>query len=82
MPGSPPLVRDAAQFASRQVMLNVPTSTNSLFGNAVDVSLELIFNTPTDQLLDWDLDGDPGIGYPTWLLPDVVSSRSASIPEA
>src|SRR5262249_23015561 len=39
------------------------------FGNAVDLALRII-GSPRDSLLDWDLDGDRGIGWPTWLWPN------------
>jgi hypothetical protein len=79
--GAPPLVRDRAQFTARQGALNAPDSIGSLFGNAVDVSLELILNARPEEFLDWDLDGDPGIGFPTWQLPTAASPRSAGVPE-
>lgn len=80
-PISRPLIRDAIQFAIRRGMLNVPEIVGNFFGNAVDVSLELIVKTSPSDFLDWDLDGDPGIGFPTWQLPTPTSPRSASIPE-
>ena len=39
------------------------------FGNAVDVALGLI-RAPQDEFLDWDLDGDRGLGWPTWVWLD------------
>jgi len=80
-PGKPPLVRDAAQFVVRQGMLKFPGTIGSFFGNAVDVSLDLILNAKPAEFLDWDLDGDPGIGFPTWQEPSSTSPRTASIPE-
>jgi hypothetical protein len=79
--GGAPLVHDAVQFAARRGLLNVPGAVGNFFGNAVDVSMELILNTKPAEFLDWDLDGDPGIGFPTWQLPTATSPRSASIPE-
>jgi len=81
LPNSPPLVRDPVQFAQRQGALAAPSSIAALFGNAVDVSLDLIQKTKPEELLDWDLDGDAGIGFPTWVLPTAGSSRSAAVPE-
>jgi len=69
------------QFAQRQGALAAPSSIAALFGNAVDVSLDLIQKTKPEELLDWDLDGDAGIGFPTWVLPTAGSSRSAAVPE-
>ncbi|WP_089105381.1 hypothetical protein [Streptomyces hyaluromycini] len=37
------------------------------FGNAVDVALTLLHRAPDQPLLDWDLDGDRGVGWPTWV---------------
>jgi hypothetical protein len=76
-----PLVIDQSEFAGRQSRLGDSLATEGAFGNAVDVAL-LILKTPPDQLLDWDLDGDPGIGYPTWLLPSPTSPRSAAVSES
>jgi hypothetical protein len=81
-PGNPPLVRDPAEFATRRGELTFPGAIGgSFFGNAVDVSLDLIRNARPDDFLDWDLDGDPGIGFPTWQEPSPTSPRSASTPE-
>lgn len=81
LPGRPPLVRDAAEFNARKGMLSIRRPFNTLFGNAVAVSLELINNTQPDELLDWDLYGDPGIGFPTWRLINAADPRSAAAPE-
>jgi len=43
-----------------------------MFGNAVDVALTLFRRTPAQKLLSWDLDGDRGVGWPTWLLKDGI----------
>lgn len=77
----PPLLRDGVEFAVRRANLNVAASTSNFFGNAVDVSMEVILGTMPEELLNWDLDGDAGIGYPTWVLPDATLPRSASVPE-
>jgi hypothetical protein len=80
--GSPPLVSDAVRFKTLQGLLNVPLiNATVFFGNAVDVSMELILKTKPADFLDWDLDGDPGIAFPTWRLPTPTSPRSSSIPE-
>ncbi len=75
--GRPPLTRDPIEFSSRQGGLNSPFNQNRFFGNAVDVSIDLINSSPK-ELLNWDLDGDPGIGTPTWVLPTASSPRSSS----
>jgi hypothetical protein len=67
LPGQPPLVRDPAAFQDRQARLGTSENIGQPFGNAVDVSLELILNTQTTELLNWDLDADRGLGFPTWL---------------
>jgi hypothetical protein len=41
-------------------------SPQGAFGNAVDVALALI-NQPQAELPHWDLDGDRGLGWPTWV---------------
>ncbi|GLV53253.1 hypothetical protein KDH_01080 [Dictyobacter sp. S3.2.2.5] len=83
LPGaSSPLVRDMDEWQARQGRIDTPDATNTFFGNAVDVSMELILKTQSSELLDWDLDGDPGIGFPTWLLPESGDPRSSAIPEA
>jgi hypothetical protein len=79
-----PVVRDAQVFQAIRGNLNVPQATNKFFGffgNAVDVSLDLILNASPADFLNWDLDADPGIGYPTWVLPSPGAPRSSSIPE-
>jgi hypothetical protein len=40
------------------------------FGNAVDVARALLDADPTVTFLDWDLDGDRGMGWPTWTWRD------------
>ena len=81
--GSPvPLVRDRIEWTNRRARLNVFNATATAIGNAVDISLELIFVAQPADYLDWDLDADPGIGYPTWILPSPTASRNTSIPES
>jgi hypothetical protein len=76
-----PLVRDINEWQARRGRLNQQDRHSSFFGNAVEVSLELILNTKPKELLDWDLDGDPGIGFPTWELPGPGAQRNQSQPE-
>jgi hypothetical protein len=47
------------------------------FGNAADLALTII-GSPRGSLLDWDLDGDRGIGWPTWVWP-TASATSGSV---
>jgi len=80
--GAPkPLVRDEAEWNARRTRIDTKPSTRTLFGNAVDVSLELIQQQQPREFLDWDLDGDAGIGFPTWVLPTSGAPRSAAEPE-
>jgi hypothetical protein len=81
LPGRSPLIRDDAEFKNRQANLRQTDLVNMLFGNALDVSLELLQNTSLDQFLNWDLDGDPGYGFPTWQVRTSTSARSSSVPE-
>ncbi|HMH22000.1 MAG TPA: hypothetical protein VK563_09495 [Puia sp.] len=89
LPGRPAMVRDGVEFALRQSQLNFPLVNVNFFGNAVDVSLELIevvtpqeFMTQDLDFLNWDLDGDPGLEFPTWILRDPLGGpRVSSIPE-
>lgn len=78
---SRPLVRDPVQFGIRQGMLGVPGAIGMFFGNAVDVSFELITDALPSDYLNWDLDGDRGIGFPTWTLPTPSSPPGAAISE-
>ncbi|GHO88690.1 hypothetical protein [Dictyobacter formicarum] len=80
-PPAPPLVHDKNEWQARRDRINKANATNEFFGNAVDVSLELLLSTQPAEFLDWDLDGDAGIGFPTWLLPTPGAARSAAIPE-
>jgi hypothetical protein len=75
-----PLVRDEQAWKSRRAALNEGAAWRILFGNAVDVALDLIASDPK-QRLDWDLDADPGFGHPTWLLPSASAPRSSLVPE-
>jgi hypothetical protein len=81
MPPAPPLVHDKDEWQARLNGIENGNATNAFFGNAVDVSLELLLSTQPAEFLDWDLDGDAGIGFPTWLLPTTGAARSAAIPE-
>jgi hypothetical protein len=82
VPGSSvPLVRDRAEWQARQARLNVSNATTTPIGNAVDICMDLIFAAQPADYLDWDLDADPGIGYPTWILPFHNAPRSVAIPE-
>jgi hypothetical protein len=81
LPGRSPLIRDEVEWNARLGTLNTAKAVSKFFGNALDVSLELILHAQAKELLDWDLDGDPGYGFPTWVLPAAGSSRSSSIPE-
>ena len=78
-----PMVRDPATFADRRARLSMGNlvSDDRIFGNAVDVSVDLIENADPRLLLDWDRDADPGYGFPTWQLPSPGSPRSSAIPE-
>ncbi|WP_102145622.1 hypothetical protein [Mycobacterium hubeiense] len=52
------------------------------FGNAVDVAQALLnADTTTTPYLDWDLDGDRGLGWPTWAWPAPASAPGQVIPE-
>lgn len=79
--GASSLVLADDERIARLGRLNDQRATTGFFGNAVEVSLELITRAPLEGILDWDLDGDAGIGYPTWVLPAPGASRSSSIPE-
>lgn len=74
-----PVVRNLDEWKLRR--LNLGKTYELGFGNAVDISLDLIEKAATDELLDWDLDGDPGLGAPTWVLPTPTTPRSGAIPE-
>jgi hypothetical protein len=81
-PSGRPMIRDRAVWDDRSSRLNARflVSAEDLFGNAVDVSLDLL-GAPVDELLNWDRDADPGNGFPTWRLPTAGSARSAAVPE-
>ena len=59
-------VLDAETWEQRRNLLRESPAFDSLWGNAVDVSLAILAAKP-QEILDWDLDGDRGIGFPTWL---------------
>jgi hypothetical protein len=65
-PSGTPKVLDPAEWEQRMGRAEAGQATGSAFGNAVDVALELIA-APPEALLDWDLDGDRGIGWPAWV---------------
>jgi hypothetical protein len=50
------------------------------FGNALEVALALI-RAPQDELLNWDLDGDRGLGWPTWVWRDPSADPGTVIRE-
>lgn len=78
--GGLPLVRNKKEWEARRGRVAEAMPARVFFGNAVDVARALIGTAPGD-LLDWDLDGDAGIGHPTWELPAPGAPRSASVPE-
>lgn len=52
------------------------------FGNAVDVANALIdADVSTTPYLDWDLDNDRGLGWPTWAWPDPDADPGDIVPE-
>jgi hypothetical protein len=72
---------DPAIFAQRAALLNSSRPPGLLFGNAIDVAVAL---SPLDSPappLDWDLDADPGIGMPTWVLPSPGAPRGSAVVE-
>ncbi|WP_283135743.1 hypothetical protein [Rhizohabitans arisaemae] len=64
-----PSVLDPDQWELRMQRAEHGGIPQGVFGNAVDVSLTLI-RAPQSDLLNWDLDGDRGIGWPTWTMTD------------
>jgi len=79
--GGRPLIRDPATFADRRSTLNIRQADIAFFGNAVDVSIDLITKAEPSELLNWDRDADPGLGSPTWFLGAATDPRSSAIPE-
>jgi hypothetical protein len=77
---SVPLVHDKSEWTRRRGRLGVERAMTTPFGNAVDISLDLIAHPEVD-LLDWDLAGDRGVGFPTWQLPTPTTPPGAPIPE-
>jgi hypothetical protein len=61
-----PSVLDAGEWERRMTRAEQGGTPQGSFGNAVDVSLAFI-HEPADEMLNWDLDGDRGLGWPTWL---------------
>jgi hypothetical protein len=82
-PSGTPLVRDPTVWDDRRVRLDTEylVRDSGLFGNAIGVAVDLIEDARPEELLDWDRDSDPGIGFPTWLLGSPGSPRSQAIPE-
>ncbi|MBA3491492.1 MAG: hypothetical protein H0T55_05355 [Rubrobacteraceae bacterium] len=68
-PGGMPSVLDHDEWELRMQRAELGGTPQGAFGNAVDVALALI-RAPQDELLDWDLDGDRGLGWPTWVWSD------------
>ncbi|MER8186158.1 hypothetical protein [Kitasatospora sp. NPDC094015] len=68
-PVGTPTVLDPAAWEQRMHSAETGGRPQGAFGNAVDVAVALI-GAPTMPLLDWDLDGDRGIGWPTWVFQD------------
>lgn len=69
-PGGRPSVLNSDEWERRmQIAEREGGGAQGAFGNAVDVALALI-RAPQDKLLDWDLDGDRGLGWPTWVWRD------------
>lgn len=66
--------------------LNVATDGGSVdtgtFGNAVEVANALLdADFTATPYLDWDLDGDRGLGWPTWVWPDPDADPGQVVPE-
>jgi hypothetical protein len=74
-------VTDPAVFANRAALLNSSRPPGLFFGNAIDVAVALSPLGSTAPLLDWDLDADPGIGMPTWVLPGSGAPRGSAVVE-
>lgn len=68
-PGGMPSVLDRDEWERRMQRAELGGIPQGAFGNAVDVALGLI-RAPQDEFLDWDLDGDRGLGWPTWVWLD------------
>lgn len=78
-PSGAPLVSDTETWKQRRETLSDPVFAENGFGNAVDLATALVRQGPADWL-DWDLDGDRGLLWPTWMqVPG--GSPSAVIPE-
>jgi hypothetical protein len=65
-PAGVPSVLDLNEWELQMGRAEAGGIPHGLFGNAVDVSVALI-RAPQSPLPDWDLDGDRGHGWPTWL---------------
>ncbi|MFG3551463.1 hypothetical protein [Streptomyces sp. NPDC047725] len=66
-PMGKPSVLDPAEWEERMSLAEAGDSRQKPFGNAVAVALALLGRSSDQKLLDWDLDGDRGIGWPTWV---------------
>ncbi|CAN5539612.1 hypothetical protein BH09ACT7_BH09ACT7_35440 [soil metagenome] len=79
-----PTVLSADEWDER---LKIATDSGVLdvtaFGNAVDVANALLdADMNATPFLDWDLDGDRGLGWPTWAWPDPDADPGQIVPEA
>lgn len=64
--GGGPTVLDGNEWERRMTVAEDGGSPQGPFGNAVDVAMALIGDLQA-QLPNWDLDGDRGLGWPTWV---------------
>lgn len=65
MSGPTPTVISHEEWEQRSSQLATDDTVGGPFGNAVDVA-GLLLSTDANAYLDWDLDNDRGIGWPTW----------------
>jgi AcrR family transcriptional regulator len=75
-----PTVLSRDEWDERRGQILLGGSPEALFGNALEVALALLRASP-DELLDWDLDGDRGMGFPTWFLASATTPPGAVTPE-
>lgn len=68
-PGAGPTILDLDEWQQRMSVAEDGGTPQGAFGNAVDVALALL-RDPQSDLLHWDLDGDRGLGWPTWVEGD------------
>lgn len=66
-PMGKPSVLDPEEWKKRMEQAEQGATPQGSFGNAVDVALTVLRRAQDQPLLDWDLDGDRGIGWPTWV---------------